>query len=88
VPAEKLRVLLVEDNPGDARLVQKLLQGIDGLSAQVETATTLADALTFVKESQVEVVLADPGLTCLAPACADIGVEWQDRLTDPGQNTL
>jgi diguanylate cyclase (GGDEF)-like protein len=58
----RIHVLLVEDNPGDARLVQEeLLDGAErGLA--VRCVPTLREALGVVAEDPVDVVLLDLGL--------------------------
>jgi hypothetical protein len=43
--ARPIRVLLVEDNPGDARLVELALAESPGEPFEVSTADRLADAL-------------------------------------------
>lgn len=53
------RLLLIEDNPGDARLVQEMLGAMDVEIVHVER---LDAALTELKRSHFTVVLADPGL--------------------------
>lgn len=55
-------VLLIEDNPGDVRLVQSYLAGSLGASCQVRSASTLAAGLTALREAPVDVVLLDLGL--------------------------
>jgi CheY-like chemotaxis protein len=53
------RLLLVEDNPGDARLVRELLSGSDIEIVHVER---LADALIELKRAPFTLGLVDPGL--------------------------
>lgn len=53
------RLLLVEDNPGDARLVRELLSGSDIEIVHVER---LADALIELKQAPFTLALVDPGL--------------------------
>ncbi|MGO9658704.1 MAG: PP2C family protein-serine/threonine phosphatase [Acidimicrobiales bacterium] len=55
-----IRVLLVEDDPGDALLTSELLQG-SGFAFKVEPVRRLADALAHL-ERGVECVLLDLGL--------------------------
>ena len=57
-PAVKL--LMVEDNPGDARLVQVMLQDAGGF--QVSWSETLGDALGHIAEKPVDAVLLDLSL--------------------------
>ena len=58
---ERIRVLLVEDNPGDVRLVQEeLLEGQGGFS--IHCVPTLREALEAVRHEPLDVVLLDLGL--------------------------
>ena len=70
------RVLLVEDNPGDARLVRELLKMGWGGEFELAHVTTLADALVAVGEADVGCVLLD-----LSLPDAD-GLEALDALRD------
>ncbi len=69
-----LRVLLVEDNPGDADLVKEALSESNGTQFAVTVVTCLADALAALRRSQFDLVLLDPGL----PDCQ--GIETYGRL--------
>jgi len=52
------RVLLIEDNPGDARLVEILLEDSD-LSCEIRNETTLSAGLKSLEENDYSVVLLD-----------------------------
>ena len=56
------RVLLVEDNPGDARLLGELLREADAIAFKVIHVTSLAQALETVRESTIDVMLLDLSL--------------------------
>ncbi|HEV2519313.1 MAG TPA: response regulator [Thermoplasmata archaeon] len=56
---EGIRVLLVEDSPGDARLVGVLLEEEPGGPFHLEVAGTIADALRRMQRSGVDIVLLD-----------------------------
>jgi len=58
--SELIRVLLVEDNPGDAKLVQTLVRDIRPPAPAVTVAETLAQAMTIVE--LFDLVLLDLGL--------------------------
>jgi signal transduction histidine kinase/CheY-like chemotaxis protein len=62
VSAEPIRVLLVEDNPGDARLIGEMLAGAEDQYFTVEWVTRLASGLKKLGENQTDVVLLDLGL--------------------------
>ena len=55
-------VLLIEDNPGDARLVTEYLAERFGADCRVHGATTLAAGLDVLRDSDVDVVLLDLAL--------------------------
>ena len=57
-----IRVLLVEDNPGDARLIREMLAGAEAQVFSVEWVSRLADGLEKLSQDQIDVVLLDLGL--------------------------
>ena len=59
---QQFKVLLIEDNPGDARLIQESLSGTDGGSFEVEIADRLAPALRRLAGGGFDAVLLDLGL--------------------------
>jgi len=62
VPAPRIRALLVEDNPGDARLIELMLAEADGEVFEVRHAARLEDALRQLGNGGVDVVLSDLSL--------------------------
>lgn len=58
----EIRVLLIEDSPGDARLVQEVLAEVRGVTFFVRHAGRLADGLHLLTEQPVDVLLLDLGL--------------------------
>jgi signal transduction histidine kinase len=60
--ARPLRVLMVEDNPGDARLLQEELKEVVSTRFEVRHVTRLAEAVEAVGEPGVDVVLLDLSL--------------------------
>jgi CheY-like chemotaxis protein len=58
---QPIKVLLVEDNPGDAKLIGGLLQTSNN-AFQVTHVTKLSETLDRLKNSHVDVVLLDLGL--------------------------
>jgi diguanylate cyclase (GGDEF)-like protein len=54
-----LQLLLVEDNPGDARLIRELLREVQKPSFQLTHVTTLSDALRFLHGSRFDAILVD-----------------------------
>jgi signal transduction histidine kinase len=61
-PASPLRILLVEDNPGDARLIREFLREAGLVAPSVEVATTLSAATTHLTESAPDILLLDLSL--------------------------
>ncbi|MGB7848093.1 MAG: response regulator [Candidatus Acidiferrum sp.] len=60
---DKISVLLVEDNPGDARLVQGMLEKGAGSGFALKHVSTLADGInSLAPEAGIQVVLLDLGL--------------------------
>ncbi len=59
MPTKPIRILLVEDNPGDARLIMEIL--LEAADDQFEIACTerLDLALEHVAQHQIDVVLLD-----------------------------
>jgi two-component system cell cycle sensor histidine kinase/response regulator CckA len=54
-----IRVLLVEDNPGDARLVQETLAEVDSPKFELTHVERLSQARQRLAEEQFDVVLLD-----------------------------
>lgn len=57
-----LRVLLIEDNPGDARLIRELLAGEHGATFELHWDQRLADGLERLERERIDAVLLDLGL--------------------------
>ncbi|MYH02474.1 MAG: response regulator [Nitrospira sp. SB0675_bin_23] len=55
-------ILLVEDHPGDARLIQEFLQDLQGRSFTVVTAESFRQTYDRLKEHNVDVALVDLSL--------------------------
>ncbi|MEA2164388.1 MAG: hypothetical protein QOK37_2515 [Thermoanaerobaculia bacterium] len=56
MPVQTLRVLLIEDTPADAQLIQDILRSP---SFAVTSVERLSDALTVLRETHVDVILLD-----------------------------
>jgi signal transduction histidine kinase len=54
-----MRVLLVEDDPGDARLVQAMLPETDGIRYEVTRTASLSEAIACLNHAPVDIVLLD-----------------------------
>jgi serine phosphatase RsbU (regulator of sigma subunit) len=58
-PRQKIRALLIEDNPGDARLIELMLQDAGGEAFEVRHVDRLEDGLRELGNGNVDVVLSD-----------------------------
>jgi len=68
-----IEILLVEDNPGDARLIERMLAPL-GDGANISRVNRLAKALEHLDNGSTDLVLLDPGLP------DSEGLEAVDRL--------
>ncbi len=59
---DAVTVLLIEDNPGDARLIRELLAGEKGGSFRLECADRLSLGIERLVSGKVDVILLDLGL--------------------------
>jgi len=59
---EKIRILLIEDNPGDARLIRELLTAAEGVSFNLEHADRLSTGLARLARGDINVILLDLSL--------------------------
>ena len=57
-----VRVLLIEDNPGDRRLIREMLVSVPRANIQLAYATTLAEGITAVDTETFDAVLLDLSL--------------------------
>ncbi len=60
--SEKISVLVVEDNPGDARLINLYLKNAEEHIFEVKHVSYLADAITAIKDTFFNIVLLDLSL--------------------------
>ena len=61
-PLETVRVLLVEDNPSDARLIELMLEKAGGGLVELENVERLSQALSRLMRGDISVVLCDLSL--------------------------
>lgn len=62
VPAARIRALLIEDNPGDARLIELMLAEADRGAFEVRHVSRLEDGLRQLGNGSIDVVLSDLSL--------------------------
>lgn len=60
--ATDIQLLLIEDNPGDARLIREMLLGNPNQRVRVQHASTLRDGLALLTEHAFDIVLLDLSL--------------------------
>jgi PAS domain S-box-containing protein/putative nucleotidyltransferase with HDIG domain len=60
---EKLKVLIIEDNPADARLVKEILSENDSTAYDLKYADRLSDGLKMISENSLDIVLLDLSLS-------------------------
>ncbi|MCL4294135.1 MAG: response regulator [Anaerolineae bacterium] len=59
---ESIRILLIEDNPGDARLLRELMAEVEGVRFQLTHVDRLSAGLTRLAEGDMDVILLDLSL--------------------------
>jgi signal transduction histidine kinase len=60
--SETIEILLFEDNPGDAGLIEAMLEEFSDLSYKIKNVETLDEGLSLLKGCQFDVILLDLGL--------------------------
>lgn len=60
--SKSVSTLLVEDNPGDRRLIREMLAEVSGITFDVQYADRLQAAIEYLGQNKVEVILLDLGL--------------------------
>ncbi|MBN1689602.1 MAG: GGDEF domain-containing response regulator [Dehalococcoidia bacterium] len=63
-----INIVLVEDNPGDARLISELLKDVKGGRYQLEHVDRLSSGAEHIRKGPVDVILLDLGL----PDCSGL----------------
>ena len=56
---KQIKVLMIEDNPGDARLIQEMLKEIDNIQFEVKHTSRLDEGLKYVLMESFDVILLD-----------------------------
>ncbi len=59
---EKIEILLFEDNPGDAGLIEEMLEESSDFPYELKNTETLKEGLDYLKERPFDVILSDLGL--------------------------
>jgi len=61
-PNSATSLLVVEDNPGDARLLREMLNELGPQNTQITYAECMSEAEKHLRTHTVDIVLLDPGL--------------------------
>ena len=56
---EKVEILLFEDNPGDADLIEEMLEEFADFPYELKKVETLSEGLSLLKERTFNVILTD-----------------------------
>jgi DNA-binding NtrC family response regulator len=59
---DKMNILIIEDNPGDVRLVKEMLAEVKGVSYSLESADNLAKGMERLRREGIDVLLLDLNL--------------------------
>ncbi|HEX2866426.1 MAG TPA: PAS domain S-box protein [Ignavibacteriales bacterium] len=59
---KQIRILQIEDNPGDVRLIREMLKDVKSAGCTLKHAPTLATGLEFLNSHECDLVLLDLGL--------------------------
>ena len=62
MPQETIKILLIEDNPGDARLLQELLKEVVSLPFKMEQVDCLSQGIQRLSQQTFDVILLDLSL--------------------------
>jgi len=62
IESAAVKILLVEDNPGDARLARELLSEAEAFRFELRHVELLADAMKAMREAAFDIVLLDLSL--------------------------
>lgn len=62
MPDKSIAILLVEDNPGDRRLIREMLAEASNVTFDVKYADRLETAIEYLRQNGVEIILLDLGL--------------------------
>jgi DNA-binding response OmpR family regulator len=78
---QTIRVLLVEDNPGDARLISRVLNASENPRFELQQASTLREGMAFLSAGDPDVVLLDLNLPDAK------GLDGVSKITKAAPNT-
>lgn len=85
--SELLRVLVIEDNPLDARMIEELLSRANRQPIELEHVQRLSAGLTQLASGQFDVVLVDRSTPALSPSCWPVTSTRKMRCSLPAAPT-
>jgi DNA-binding NarL/FixJ family response regulator len=59
---QTLQILLIEDNPGDVRLIQELLKGTSGFSFELHSVNRLSAGMDYLAKTGADIIMLDLSL--------------------------
>jgi DNA-binding response OmpR family regulator len=59
---EKIKILMIEDNPGDVRLVQELLQDVEPNRFSISSVDRISKGVEYLQTNKTDLVLLDLSL--------------------------
>ncbi|HEX2962677.1 MAG TPA: response regulator, partial [Ignavibacteriales bacterium] len=59
---KQIRILQIEDNPGDVRLIKEMLKEVKSPGCLLRHASDLASGIEFLKSQEFDLILLDLGL--------------------------
>ncbi|MBI2472920.1 MAG: EAL domain-containing protein [Planctomycetes bacterium] len=62
MPDNQIKILLIEDNPGDVRLIQEMLKESGAVRHELSHADCLSSGMQYLAKSEYDVLLLDLGL--------------------------
>jgi signal transduction histidine kinase len=62
LPKKRINMLLIEDNPGDVRLVEEMLKEGSGADFELKTSTSLREGMRLIEDDHVDIVVLDLNL--------------------------
>ena len=58
ITEDKIHILLIEDNPGDIRLIQEMLRDASFDNYELEIRNNLTDGISSISENKFSVILS------------------------------
>ena len=59
---DSIKILIIEDNPGDIRLIEEMLRESNTSRFEPNSAKSLSEGLVILKKEKIDIVILDMGL--------------------------